>query len=153
MNCSISPRTLPSAGHAGTVRRRAAQRAVAYHDGVETSLTITVDDRLPVTVVAVAGELDLTTAPELLQALTRLVDEGCHRFVVDLARLEFCDSSGLSVLVRVRNRLDELSGEMTLAGPTAVVQRVLEVSGLAAVFGTYPTVADARAALDASMPG
>jgi anti-sigma B factor antagonist len=114
---------------------------------VETTLDISVDDRQPVPVVSVVGELDLTTAPELLQALTRLVDEGRTELIMDLTRLEFCDSSGLSVLVRVRNRLDGVGGAMTLAGPTAVVQRVLDVSGLAEVFGTYPTVDAAQASV------
>jgi anti-sigma B factor antagonist len=110
---------------------------------LDTTLAIAVDDRSPATVVSVAGELDLAVAPELLQALTMLVDQGRRRLILDLTRLEFCDSSGLSVLVRVKNQLDGLGGGVTLAGPTAVVERVLEVSGLAEVFGTYPSVAAA----------
>ena len=113
---------------------------------LNTTLAIAVDGRLPVAVVSVAGELDLTTAPELFHALTRLVDQGRRRLILDLTRLEFCDSSGLSVLVRVRNMLERQGGDVVLAGPTAVVQRVLEVSGLVEVFATYPSVAAARAA-------
>jgi len=110
------------------------------------TLAIAVDDRPPDTVVWVGGELDLTTAPELLQALTRLVDDGYHHLIVDLTGLDFCDSSGLSVLVRVKNRLDEVGGDVTLAGATPIVERVLEVSGLAEVFGSYPSVAEAHSA-------
>ncbi len=80
------------------------------------TLPIAVEDRGPVTVVAVGGELDLSSAPELLQALTRLVDAGRRDLVVDLSGVRFCDSSGLSVLVRVKNRLDGLGGDVTLAG-------------------------------------
>jgi anti-sigma B factor antagonist len=116
-------------------------------------LAISVADRPPAAVVTVAGELDLTTAPELLQALNGLVDDGWRYLVVDLARLEFCDSSGLSVLVRVKNRLDEVGGEVTLAAPTPIVQRVLEVSGLAEVFGTYGSVDEATAAGSGSVTG
>jgi len=120
---------------------------------VDTTLVISVDDRSPAAVVSVAGELDLTTAPELLQALTRLVDDGRRYLIVDLARLEFCDSSGLSVLVRVKNRLDEVGGEVALAAPTPIVERVLEVSGLAEVFGTYGSVDEAKAARSGSATG
>ncbi len=104
------------------------------------TLPIAVEDRGPVTVVAVGGELDLSSAPELLQALTRLVDAGRRDLVVDLSGVRFCDSSGLSVLVRVKNRLDGLGGDVTLAGAHPIVQRVLEVSGLVEVSGTYPSV-------------
>jgi anti-sigma B factor antagonist len=114
------------------------------------TLAISVDDRRPPTVLAVGGDLDLNTAPELLQALIRLVDAGERAVVVDLAGVEFCDSSGLSVLVRVRNRLTGLGGSLALAGPTPIVQRVLEVSGLDEIFGTYPSVEAAR---DASAHG
>ncbi len=110
------------------------------------SLDIAVDDRPAATVVAIGGELDLNTAPELLQALTRLVDDGRRHLIVDLSRLTFCDSSGLSVLVRVRNRLDGRAGDVRLASPRPIVSRVLDVSGLAEVFGTYPSVPEAYAA-------
>jgi anti-anti-sigma factor len=120
---------------------------------LDQTLAIVVDDRPPTTVVSVGGELDLTTAPELLQALTALVDDRRHQLIVELSRLNFCDSSGLSVLVRVKNRLDELGGDVTLAGPTPIVERVLEVSGLAEVFGTYRTVDEALAArAEAQLP-
>jgi anti-sigma B factor antagonist len=110
------------------------------------TLAITVDDRRPPAVVSVGGDLDLNTAPELLQALTRLMDDGQRALVLDLTGVGFCDSSGLSVLVRVRNRVTELGGRLTLAAATPIVQRVLEVSGLTEIFGTYPTVEAARAA-------
>jgi anti-sigma B factor antagonist len=109
-------------------------------------LAITVDDRRSPTVLSVGGDLDLNSAPELLRALTGLVDDGNRSLVVDMAGVDFCDSSGLSVLVRIRNRLIDLGGTLALAAPTPIVQRVLEVSGLDEIFGRYPTVEAARAA-------
>jgi anti-sigma B factor antagonist len=110
------------------------------------TLRIAVTGQPELTVLAVGGELDLNTAPDLYQALTALVDEGCVHLVVDLSEVDFCDSSGLAVLIRIRNRLDGLAGELMLAAPTPIVNRVLEVSGLTDVFGVYPSVAAARAA-------
>jgi anti-anti-sigma factor len=99
------------------------------------------------TVVAVRGELDLTTAPELLHALSVAIDSGRPVLVVDLSGVAFCDSSGLSALVRTRNRLDEIGGVVGLVGATPIVQRVLDISGLTEVLGAYPSVEAARAAL------
>jgi anti-anti-sigma factor len=100
------------------------------------------------TVVAVRGELDLTTAPELLRALSVAIDSGRRVLVVDLSGVGFCDSSGLSALVRTRNRLDEVGGAVGLVGATPIVQRVLDISGLTEVLGAYPSVEAARDALN-----
>jgi anti-sigma B factor antagonist len=113
------------------------------------ALNIRVRDAESPAVLTVGGDVDLNTAPELLEALNGLVDAGRRALVVDLADVEFCDSSGLSVLVRVRNRLAELGGDLALARATPIVERVLEVTGLAEVFGTYRSVEDARTALGA----
>jgi anti-anti-sigma factor len=133
-------------GHRDLGRCRGGRWACRLGETIDMTLAIAIEDEPTATVVAVGGELDLNTAPELLHALTRLVDEGRRTLIVDLAEVGFCDSSGLSVLVRARNRLDQLGGVMVLACATPIVARVLEVSGLVEVFGTYPTVAAARAA-------
>jgi anti-sigma B factor antagonist len=104
-------------------------------------------DRRPPTVVSVAADVDLNTAPRLLRELTQLVADGRRALVVDLTRVGFCDSSGLTALVRARNRLDEVGGRVTLAGATRSVARVLDISGLAEIFGRYPSVEAACAAL------
>jgi anti-sigma B factor antagonist len=91
-------------------------------------------------VVAVAGELDLATAPELLNRVTDLIDEGHHRVVLDLAELSFCDSAGLSVLARIRKKVAQFDGALTLARPTPIVRSVLELTGMTEVIPTFETV-------------
>jgi anti-anti-sigma factor len=113
----------------------------------EMALDIDVEHDHQSTVVAVRGELDLTTAPELLRALSVAIDSGRRVLVVDLSGVDFCDSSGLSALVRTRNRLDAVGGAVGLVGATPIVQRVLDISGLTEVLGGYPSVEAARAAL------
>jgi anti-anti-sigma factor len=116
------------------------------------SLTVSTEQRGEVAVVAVAGELDMATAPQLQHEVTRLVDAGQVRLVFDLANVSFCDSTGLSVFVRARNRSESVGGEVRLAAPQRAVQRILEVSGLVEVLHTYPTVEDALAPGDATTP-
>ena len=57
-----------------------------------------------------AGELDISTAPDLQDALAELTDAP-RRVVVDLSDLEFCDSTGLSVFVRAKNSTDDAGGD------------------------------------------
>lgn len=88
------------------------------------------DDDLDHAVVTVSGELDLSTAPGLYEALAEAVDRHPHELTVDLAELAFIDSSGLTLLVRTSNRLRQHDGTLSLASPTPPVRRVLEIVGL-----------------------
>ncbi|GLH94990.1 STAS domain-containing protein [Phytohabitans aurantiacus] len=109
------------------------------------SLTVNTEQRGDVVVVAVGGELDMATAPQLQDQITDLLDKGRNRLVFDLSELSFCDSTGLSVFVRAKNSCDEAGGEVRIAAPQRGVLRILEVSGLVEVLNTYPTVAEAAA--------
>jgi anti-anti-sigma factor len=116
------------------------------------SLTVSTEQHGDVTVVEVAGELDMATAPQLQNEVSQLVDAGQVRLVFDLANVSFCDSTGLSVFVRTRNRCETAGGEVRLAAPQRAVQRILEVSGLVEVLNTYPTVDEAMEFGDAATP-
>jgi anti-anti-sigma factor len=113
------------------------------------SLTVSTEQRPPVVVISVAGELDMATAPQLQTQITELLEQGHARLVFDLAEVSFCDSTGLSVFVRAKNSCDEMDGIVRLAAPQRGVLRILQVSGLVEVLQTYPTVDEAVTA-DAS---
>jgi anti-sigma B factor antagonist len=89
--------------------------------------------------VHVIGELDKLTAPLLKESLTALFAEGRVDVVVDASLLDFCDSSGLWALVEHQRRVAAHAGSLTLVGVHGVLERVLEVTGLKAVFdGVVP---------------
>jgi anti-anti-sigma factor len=97
--------------------------------------------------LAVAGELDLNSSPELTAEVRRLADAEIAALVFDLRELTFCDSTGLSALVRARNLLAGTGGRIAVGGAIDRVQRVLEMSGLVEFLNVHPSVAAARAAL------
>ena len=90
-------------------------------------------------VVTATGELDLYTAPRLQTDLAALLRENIDRIVVDLSGVEFCDSTGMNVLLAAMKRLKEKGGVLELAAPRPAVRRILQVTGLDTVF----TVLDA----------
>jgi anti-sigma B factor antagonist len=96
-------------------------------------------------VVTATGELDLYTAPRLQAALAGLLREQVTRIVVDLSGVEFCDSTGMNVLLSAMKRLKEQGGALELAAPRPAVQRILQVTGLDTVF----TVTEKAPVLDA----
>ncbi|MEU4482678.1 STAS domain-containing protein [Micromonospora sp. NPDC023966] len=80
-----------------------------------------------------AGELDLSTAPELTAAIDRLAAEGHRELLLDLAGLTFCDSTGIAAFVRGDNLAAAAGGWLRVTGATGRVARVLQMTGLAEV--------------------
>ena len=81
-------------------------------------------------VVAVRGEIDLFTAPELKQKLTDAIEGGKSRIVVDLTDTSFLDSTALGVLIASRNAAERRGATLTLANPGPMVSMVLTLTGL-----------------------
>jgi anti-anti-sigma factor len=96
-------------------------------------------------VIAPEGELDHHTADVLREPLETCVEDGCERLVVDCSRLEFCDSTGLNVLLGARLKAEAAGGGVHLAGMSPLVARVFEITGAGAVFTVHDTLADALA--------
>jgi anti-sigma B factor antagonist len=96
-------------------------------------------------VVAVAGEVDVATAPRLRERLIGLVNDGCYHIVVDLAAVDFIDSTGLGVLISGLKRVRTHDGELALVCTEARILKVFEITGLTKVFPLYGSVEDAVA--------
>lgn len=88
------------------------------------------------------GELDMSTAPQLNDALDQLAGEGQRRLLIDLTDLTFCDSTGIAAFVRGDNRAAAEGGWLRITGATGRVARVLEVTGLADVLRYDPDTPD-----------
>ncbi|MFB6841875.1 STAS domain-containing protein [Streptomyces sp. NPDC056361] len=89
------------------------------------------------------GELDHHTAELLRTPLDGALDAGRSRLVVDCSGLEFCDSTGLNVLLGARLRADAASGGVHLVAMRPPVARVFHITGAEAVFTLHETLATA----------
>ena len=96
----------------------------------------------PWLVVAVAGELDLSTAPDLQRRLTSAIDAGRTRVAVDMRQVSFMDSSALGVLVGCLKHAREREGDVVLVGIDGSPRKVLSLTGLDRVFTAVPTPGD-----------
>ena len=81
-------------------------------------------------VVAVSGELDLRTSPELEEQLTRAFDAGAELVILDLRRIEFMDSTGLRVVLSAHQRARETGRRFALVRGADQVERVLTLTGV-----------------------
>jgi anti-anti-sigma factor len=85
-------------------------------------------------VVKLAGEIDMSNAESLGRAIDGLIDAGTDRLVVDLAALEFMDSSGIAMLLRVTADVDTVH----IRNPSNVIRRIIESTGLGDVLRVEP---------------
>lgn len=101
-----------------------------------------------VRVIAVRGELDLSTAPDLEGPLDTAVDGGAAPVLIDLAECEFIDSTGIALIVRGWQKLEgDGAGRLAICCPNAQVRRVLDVSGLDQSIPVHPSRDEGIAAL------
>jgi anti-anti-sigma factor len=80
-------------------------------------------------VIAVAGEVDLASAPELTSCL---LDHGDRDVVLDLSEVTFLDSSGISALVHAQHALQSSGHTLRSTGEREHILKVLQIAGLAA---------------------
>ncbi|MEV6964673.1 STAS domain-containing protein [Hamadaea sp. NPDC051192] len=95
---------------------------------------------LGVTVVEIAGELDIDSAPAFRECLTGVVRDGATRIVVDAHRLRFCDSIGLSSLITTQQACLARGGFLRLAGADDALRRLLLIVGLLDYVPAYASV-------------
>lgn len=62
---------------------------------------------------------------------------------MDCSHLDFCDSTGLNVLLGARLKAEAAGGGVHLAGMRPAVSRVFEITGADAVFTVHATLDDA----------
>lgn len=80
--------------------------------------------------VALSGELDLSSAPEVEDALQELESGEPPVLVLDLRELAFMDSTGLRVMVSADARARESSRRLVIVRGPESVHRVFRITGL-----------------------
>jgi len=148
---SASPRVKGEGRRVGPGGEQAAQRLVAIWPARtltgkvrHVELKVSMRSQGGRTIMSVGGEIDLYTAPRLHgELVTALAGGGPEQIVVDMSGVEFCDSTGMNVLLAAHRRAREQGGDLELAAPRPAIKKILQVTGLESVF----TVVDDPAAV------
>ncbi len=98
------------------------------------------------TIVSVAGEIDVYTAPKLREQLIDLVGAGAYHLVVDMEGVEFLDSTGLGVLVGGLKRVRAHEGSLRLVCTQDRILKIFRITGLTKVFPIHASVEEALSA-------
>lgn len=107
-------------------------------DDLQAQLAITEEDLGGgAHVLALKGELDLSTVGRLGQRLDKLIGDGASAIVVDLIELTFIDSTGLATLLNALRNIHRRQGRLALACTNPTVLRLFEITGTNETFNIF----------------
>ena len=94
-----------------------------------------------VAVVTLPAEIDVTNADTVQDELLAALNQSAVLLIADMSKTNFCDSSGVSAMVRVFRQAVASGSVLRLAVSTPSVQRVLSITGVDRVMEVFPGVA------------
>ena len=106
-------------------------------------MQISVKTTNEVKVLAFEGRLDTGTSPDAQQRLTRLIEEGQNRLLVNFEKLDYISSAGLRVLLATAKQLKGIDGELRICSLNEVVMEVFDISGFTTIFKVFGDEAEA----------
>ncbi len=95
------------------------------------------------TVIAVSGELDLASSPMLEERLEEVFGSDASLVILDLRKLDFMDSTGLSVLIKAHQTAEQAERQLYLVKGPPQVQRLLSLTGVGERLSVVETTEDA----------
>ena len=96
--------------------------------------------------LAVAGELDIATAPRMISALNEAFADLAHPLVVDLSSVDFMDSTGLALLINAHRRVRRRGYGFAIVCPGGPISRVFEIADMVETLHVCPDRASAQKA-------
>lgn len=96
-------------------------------------------------VVKLPVEVDVSNADQVRQDLVTLAEQGAALVIADMSATTFCDSAGVTALVRAVRKANASGTGLRVAASAPGVTRVLAITGVDRLIGIYPSVAAAMA--------
>lgn len=97
------------------------------------NLEIKVDQQDQRITVYLAGEIDVYTAPDLREQLFSFVQKEQHTVVLDLAQVEFMDSSGLGTIIGALKTAKQHDSKLIIENANQRLQRLFSITGLSSL--------------------
>jgi anti-sigma B factor antagonist len=113
---------------------------------------VTDPQHLPAVVIALPAGIDMANAGRAGQQLGSAIAPGVRTVIADMMATSFCDSSGISMLVRAYKQAAANGTELRLAVASPAVLRALTLAGLDQLLAIYLSLSQALAARPAPQP-
>lgn len=85
--------------------------------------------------VSLSGSMYVEEARILQEKLNSFIEEGHHRFLIDLSEVDYIDSTGLGALVAINKKVLRRGGSLKITGTHGLVREVFKLTCLNKVFG------------------
>jgi anti-sigma B factor antagonist len=95
--------------------------------------------------VTLPAEVDVSDADRIDQDLADVVAQDASLVIVDMSATTFCDSAGVTALVRAVRQANASGAGLRVATSASAVTRVLAITGVDRLIEIYPSVAAAMA--------
>jgi anti-sigma B factor antagonist len=104
-----------------------------------SKLSIETDNTQSVSVMKVTGRVDSETAPELDNALSKLLNENKNKIVLNLQGVDYLSSAGLRAMVKALKGAQKSGGDVHLASVSEPIEGILRTVGMMQMFKMYST--------------
>jgi len=113
-------------------------------------MNIRVTDHDEFLTLSIEGRLDISTASKLKQEVLDRINSGALAIILNMAQVDFINSSGLGTLVSILKEVRSAGGRLVLSNLASYVQEIFEITQLAEIFEIFPVEAEAQSALSPS---
>ena len=110
-----------------------------------STLSIETDNTQSVSVMKVRGRVDSDTAPELDNALSKLLKDNRNKIVLNLQGVDFLSSAGLRAMVKALKGAQNSGGDVRLASVSEPIEVILRTVGMMQMFKMFSTSEEAAA--------
>ncbi|MEW6556844.1 MAG: STAS domain-containing protein [Elusimicrobiota bacterium] len=90
-------------------------------------------------ILAVKGDIELNTAPQLQEEFQSLKDNNITKVVVNLSQVNYIDSSGLGTFIGALKMFNAVNGKIVLAGLSSNLKKIFEITRMSNFFSIYET--------------
>jgi anti-anti-sigma factor len=108
-----------------------------------STLAIDTDNTKSISVMKVKGRVDSESAPDLDNALSKLLNDQQNKIVLNLKEVEFLSSAGLRALVKALKSAQSSGGDVRLASVSEPIEGILLTVGMNQMFKTFSTTEEA----------
>jgi anti-sigma B factor antagonist len=108
-------------------------------------MEITTTSKDNATTISLNGRIDTATAPELEQAINKVIDGGQRKVLLDFAGISYISSGGLRVLLATAKKLKNPGDKFGICALSPEVLKILKLAGFTSIFSIYASEGEALA--------